>query len=53
MRSYGQTRRGLQVEGIHEYRLYVEQERNGTRLVLLNVTNGRKDGCFGAVFMGI
>jgi hypothetical protein len=53
IRSCGQTRRGLQVEDIHGRGLHVEQERSGILLVLWKDTKGRKDGCSGAVFMGI
>jgi len=53
MRYCGLTRRELLVDDIRECGLPDELEKNGSLFVLLRGTKGRKDGCFGAVFMYI
>ena len=46
-------RPGLLAADIPEPGLHVELVKSGTLLVLWRSINGRRDGCFGAVFMGI
>jgi len=41
------------VEGILVRGLHVDQEKSGILLALLKNIKGRRDGCFGVVFMGI